>query len=100
MDTIATHRAAAKGALTSSHHRTYRDGMRTTLQLDEDVYRAAKSLADVEQRSLGEVISRLARKALAPDPRITTRSGFPVFSVSPGAAPITNEMVKAALEDA
>jgi len=74
--------------------------MRTTLQLDEDVYRAAKSLADVEQRSLGEVISRLARNSLAPDPRITARSGFPVFSESPGAGPITNEMVKAALEDA
>lgn len=73
--------------------------MRTTLQLDEDIYRAAKSLAEGEQTSIGEVISRLARKALAPDPRIGERNGFPVFAVSPGAAPITNEMVKAALED-
>lgn len=71
--------------------------MRTTLQLDEDVYRAAKSLAEREQKSMGEVISRLARRALAPDPRISESNGFPVFTVSPGAAPITNEMVKAAL---
>ncbi len=73
--------------------------MRTTLQLDEDIYWAAKSLAQAERKSIGEVISSLARRALAPDPRITERNGFPVFSVSPGAAPITSEMVKAALED-
>ena len=71
--------------------------MRTTLQLDEDVYRPAKSLAQAEQRSLGEVISSLARRALAPNPRISESNGFPVFSVFPGAAPMTNEMVKAAL---
>ena len=85
--------------LTSAHHRIYLESMRTTLQLDEDVYRAAKSLAQAEQKSLGEVVSSLARKALAPDPRIRESSGFPVFSVSPGAAPITNEMVRAALEE-
>jgi len=73
--------------------------MRTTLQLDEDIYRAAKSLAEMEKTSLGEMISRLARRALSPDPRITERNGFPVFSVSPSAPPITNEMVKAALEE-
>lgn len=73
--------------------------MRTTLQIDDDVYRAAKSLADGENKSLGEVISGLARKALAPDPRIGERNGFPVFAVSPGATPITSEMVKAGLED-
>lgn len=73
--------------------------MRTTLQLDEDIYRAAKSLAEGEQTSLGEVISRLARKALAPDLRIGQKNGFPVFAVSLGAPPITSEMVKAALED-
>lgn len=73
--------------------------MRTTIQLDEDIYRAAKSLAEAERTSIGEVISRLARKALALDPRIGERNGFPVFAVSPGAAAITSERVKAALED-
>ena len=74
--------------------------MRTTHLLDEDVYQVAKSLAETEQKSIGEVISRLVRNALAPDPRISESNGFPVFSVSPAAAPITNEMVKAALESA
>jgi hypothetical protein len=73
--------------------------MRTTLNLDDDVYRAAKRLAQAEQKSIGEVISRLARRALAPNPRISESNEFPVFSVSPEAAPITNEMVKAAIED-
>jgi hypothetical protein len=43
--------------------------MRTTLSIDDDVLYAAKSLARREGRSLGEVISDLARHALqAPAP--------------------------------
>jgi hypothetical protein len=44
--------------------------MRTTLTIEDDVLFAAKSLARLEGRSLGEVISDLARQALhtpAPD---------------------------------
>ncbi len=72
--------------------------MRTPHQLDEDIYRADKSLAEGERTSFGEVISRLVRKALPPELRISERNGFPVFSVSSSAAPITSEMVNAALE--
>ena len=43
--------------------------MRTTLSIEDDVLFAAKSLARREGRSLGEVISDLARQALqAPAP--------------------------------
>ena len=38
--------------------------MRTTLSIEDDVLYAAKSLARREGRSLGEVISSLARRAL------------------------------------
>jgi hypothetical protein len=44
--------------------------MRTTLSIDDDVLYAAKSLARREGRSVGEVLSELARTALqmpAPD---------------------------------
>jgi hypothetical protein len=40
--------------------------MRTTLHLDDDVYEAASSLAATEGTSVGKVISRLARRGLAP----------------------------------
>lgn len=73
--------------------------MRTTLQLDDDVYEVARSLAAAERRSLGEVISRLARQGLAPRASLRERNGFPVFEVPPREPPITPEMVKRALED-
>lgn len=38
--------------------------MRTTLDIDEDVLAAAKELARAEGRTMGEVISDLARKGL------------------------------------
>ena len=39
--------------------------MRTTLQLDDDVLAAARVLARQRRRSLGDVISDLARQALS-----------------------------------
>ena len=38
--------------------------MRTTLDIDEDVLAAAKELAAAENKTAGQVISELARKAL------------------------------------
>ncbi len=38
--------------------------MRTTIDIDDDVLSAAKDLARAEGRTMGEVISELARKAL------------------------------------
>ncbi len=75
--------------------------MRTTLRIDEDVMRAARSLARAEGRTVGEVLSDLARKGLQPSPpRRRSRSGLPAFDVPEGTAPLTPEMVREALEDA
>jgi len=76
--------------------------MRTTLRLDDDVLRAARSLARVEGKTVGEVVSELARRGLRPASRSHRRgrSRIPVFSVSEAATPLTSEMVKEALEDA
>lgn len=40
--------------------------MRTTLDLDDDVVTAARELAAGQRRSLGSVISELARRGLTP----------------------------------
>jgi hypothetical protein len=75
--------------------------MRTTLNLDDDVVRAARALADAEHRSLGQVISDLVRRGLAPrEARTGSEDGFPVFLVPAEAPLITSDMVRAALEDA
>lgn len=73
--------------------------MRTTINLDADVLQAVRAVAQLERKSLGRVISDLVRRGMAPTtPRIADEDGFPVFQVEAGAAPITNEMVQAALD--
>jgi hypothetical protein len=73
--------------------------MRTTLNLDDDIVRAARALADLEQRSLGQVISDLARRGLEPrEARLGDEEGFPVFSVDAQAPVITGDMVEAGMD--
>ncbi|HTW97381.1 MAG TPA: hypothetical protein VMD59_01315, partial [Acidimicrobiales bacterium] len=68
--------------------------------LDDDVIGAARALARGEQRSLGEVVSDLARRGLAPRMVvIDDEDGFPVFHVGPDAPPITPDMVQGALDE-
>lgn len=74
--------------------------MRTTIDIDNDVLAAVRSLAAAERRSLGAVLSDLARRALAPrDDIIVDDDVFPYFRARPGAAPVTPEGVRAALDD-
>ena len=60
--------------------------MRTTLDIEPDILQAAKEIAAREKSTAGAVISRLARKGLAPtspglgETRI--RNGVPVISAT------------------
>lgn len=72
--------------------------MRTTLDLDDDVMAAARELAAAERRSLGSVVSDLARRGLLPA-RVATEGDLPVIRVPAGAPPITPEMVRRALDE-
>ena len=75
--------------------------MRTTLRIDEDVLRVARSLARSEGKTIGEVVSELARKGFRPSPsKRRGRSGLPIFDVPANTPPLTPEMVREALEDA
>lgn len=68
--------------------------MRTTLAIDDDVLAAAKGLALLHRKSIGEVISALARQALQPQaPSHTTRNGVPLLQTQPGTMPVTLEIV-------
>jgi hypothetical protein len=68
--------------------------MRTTLAIDDDVLAAAKELAATERKSLGEVISMLARRSLRPSqPTRTLRNGVPLLPVNPDAPRVTSELV-------
>lgn len=58
--------------------------MRTTLSLDDDIYETAKALADSTGKTLGNVISQLARKGMEAGSRFEPERdrGVPVFHVS------------------
>jgi hypothetical protein len=71
--------------------------VRTTLNIDDDVAAAARELASEEHRSLGAVISELARRGLTPA-RVEVGDGLPVIRVPLGTPPITPEMVRRGLE--
>ena len=72
--------------------------MRTTLQIDDDVIEGARQIARAEGKTLGAVLSDLARQSLRPV-GIRLEDGFPVFDVRPDAPPITDEDVARLLDD-
>ena len=74
--------------------------MRTTLAIDDDVLVAARALADQQRRSVGEVISDLARRSLSHPKPARERNGIPLLGVKPGAAPVTLDIVNALRDEA
>lgn len=70
------------------------DVMRTTLTIDDDVLSAAKELAFKEGKTIGEVLSSLAREALRPaKPSGRTRNGVPLLPVRPETKLVTLDFV-------
>jgi HAMP domain-containing protein len=69
--------------------------VRTTLSIDDDVLLAAKARAEREQRSLGDVVSELARRGLSPSPtERKTRSGITLLPRSEKGRPVTSDIVR------
>jgi hypothetical protein len=68
--------------------------MRTTLTIDPDILSAARQIAAAKSKSIGEVISELARRGLEARAQVTTRQGYPVFPVTRGAPPLTPQDVR------
>lgn len=78
--------------------------MRTTLNLDDDVYEAAQARAQATGKPLGRVLSEMARQALQPSGRKSKRpvrasSRFPVFEVPTDARMIPASRVQRALDE-
>ena len=60
--------------------------MRTTLSIDPDVFAAAKAIAESSGKSIGRVLSELARRGLRPRRAPTSKTrGLPTFEVSSDA---------------
>ena len=75
--------------------------MRTTITIDDDVLLVAKGLAVRDRRTVGEIISELARKGLVlPITSPRYRNGFPLMPVGAGEGLVTLVMVNRLREDA
>jgi hypothetical protein len=59
--------------------------MRTTLTIDDDIIRIARSLAQETNQSVGAVVSRLARRGLKAQGYDVDNLGLPLFEVSENA---------------
>ncbi len=68
--------------------------MRTTLAIDDDVLAAAKHLAERDHKSIGEIISMLARRELTRSAQEgqAVRNGIPLLP-NRTAVPVTMDLV-------
>lgn len=74
--------------------------MRTTLTIDDDVLAAVRERADFERKTVGEVISSLARQALSPpQPQTKFRNGVPLLPIQPGAKSATLDLIKELMDE-
>ena len=76
--------------------------MRTTLDIDDDVLRAARDLARRERKTAGRVISELARRALAAPPAGRAKEGKSLHGFRPFPSRggiVTNEVIDRLRED-
>lgn len=71
----------------------YTSGMRTTLELDDELVTTAKQLARQQRVTLGQVISELARQSLAAKAPPKFRNGFRLLTPIPGAPRADLELV-------
>ena len=67
--------------------------MRTTLAIDDDVLMAAKAMARQQDRSVGEIISALARRSLQRPQTGGERNGIPLLSPRSDSPPVTLDIV-------
>jgi hypothetical protein len=75
------------------------DLMRTTLAIDDDVLAAAKGLAAQQRKTIGEVISDLARRSLGARAHgARVRNGIPLLPAE-YPVPVTPDLVKQLQDD-
>ena len=67
--------------------------------IEDDIYAVAKQMAENSGRSLGEVLSGLARKGLSAEPAFDMKNGLPVFRVSDPAQPIPGNRASEILDE-
>jgi hypothetical protein len=73
--------------------------MRTTLSLDDDVFREAKVYAESRDLALGKAVSELVRRGLQAPLQTRVVNGFHVIELPPGSPPVSSEDVRKLQEE-
>jgi hypothetical protein len=79
--------------------------MRTTLTIDDDILAIARAHAEREERSIGAVLSDMAREGMAKTQRagrtmqIEYVDGLPTLPAAPGGRKVTPDDVRQLLDD-
>ncbi len=72
----------------------YASGVRTTIDIDDEVFLTVKQIARQRRVSAGSVVSDLLRESLAPKAfEIEYRNGVPVLPRRPNGPVVTTELV-------
>jgi hypothetical protein len=72
--------------------------MRTTLNIDDDVFELARNLADSRKVSVGKALSDLARRGMQARSPTRSKGGFYTFQVPEGTPLFGAQEVQAALD--
>ena len=73
----------------------WRTMMRTTLNIEDDVLASAKAIAGEESRTIGEVVSDLARRGLRRPASPGTRNRFALLPIKDSNVSVTLKLVNA-----
>jgi hypothetical protein len=68
--------------------------MRTTLSLDDDVFREVKAYAESRDVAIGKAVSELVRRGLHAPLQTRLVNGFHVVALPPGSPPVSTEDVE------
>jgi len=68
--------------------------MRTTLSLDDDVLKEAKTYAESRDIPIGKAVSELVRRGLHAPLQTRVVNGFHVVELPPGSPAVTTEHVR------
>lgn len=93
------HTTSTLHSICRGNERRYLRNMRTTIDIDPDVFQAAETIASKSSRSIGEIISALLRKALklsSASPAIV--NGFEVIPAE--GRIVTPELIERLMEEA
>jgi hypothetical protein len=68
--------------------------MRTTLSLDDDVFRVVKNYAENRSLAIGKAVSELVRRGLSAPVKTRVVNGLVVFDVPEDSEAVTSKLVK------